>query len=157
MVAVVCVGLGWVAYAAIATVELGHGFDPRYVLLAWITLATPVRPLLILGYAALIIVLARPGGWLTSRIAAAGRTAFSNYIGTSLVCTTLFYGYGVGLFGYLTRAQLYIVVALVWIGMLGWSKPWLDRFRYGPLEWLWRSLARYEWQPMRGSAFTTNR
>ena len=65
--------------------------------------------------------------------------------------------YGVGLFGHLTRAQLYIVVALVWIVMLGWSKPWLDRFRYGPLEWLWRSLARYEWQPMRGSAFTTSR
>ena len=156
-IAIGCVGLGWVAYAAIATVEIGHGFDPRYVLLSWITLATPVRPVLILGYAALIIVLARPGGWLTTRIAAAGRTAFSNYIGTSLICTTLFYGYGVGLFGHLTRAQLYIVVMLIWIGMLGWSKPWLDRFRYGPLEWLWRSLARYAWQPMRGSAFTTSR
>jgi uncharacterized protein len=156
-IAIVCIAAGWAAEALIAAVEIGHDFDPRYVLLSWITLSTPVRPILVAGYAALIILLARPGGWLTACIAAAGRMAFSNYIGTSLICTTLFYGYGFGLFGHLTRAQLYIVVALVWIVMLAWSKPWLDRFRYGPLEWLWRSLARFAWQPIRGSAFTTSR
>jgi uncharacterized protein len=156
-IAIVCIAAGWAAEALIAAVEIGHGFDPRYVLLSWITLSTPVRPIMVAGYAALIILLAHPRGWLTKRIAAAGRMAFSNYIGTSLICTTLFYGYGFGLFGYLTRAQLYIVVVLVWIVMLAWSKPWLDRFRYGPLEWLWRSLARFAWQPMRGSAFPTSR
>jgi uncharacterized protein len=49
------------------------------------------------------------------------------------------------------------VVVPIWLLMLLWSKPWLDRFRYGPLEWLWRSLARFAWQPMRGSAFATSR
>ncbi|WP_380778534.1 DUF418 domain-containing protein [Sphingomonas sp. R86520] len=156
-IAIVCVGIGGIAYAFIAAVEIGHNFDPRYVLFSWITLSTPVRPIMIVGYAALIILLGRPGGWLTTRVAAAGRMAFSNYIGTSLVCTTMFYGFGFDLFGYLTRAQLYIVVVLVWIAMLAWSKPWLDRYRYGPLEWVWRSLSRFAWQPMRGSAFATNR
>ena len=83
--------------------------------------------------------------------------AFSNYLGTTVICTTVFYGYGFGLYGALSRAQLYLVVVPIWLLILLWSKPWLDRFRYGPLEWLWRSLSRFAWQPMRGSAFTTSR
>jgi uncharacterized protein len=75
--------------------------------------------------------------------------AFSNYLGTSLVATTFFYGYGFGMFGQLSRAELYWVVLAIWVLILGWSKPWLDRYRYGPLEWLWRTLARGERQPMR--------
>jgi uncharacterized protein len=78
--------------------------------------------------------------------------AFSNYLFTSLICTTLFYGYGFGLYGHLSRAALYLVVVGVWALMLLWSKPWLEHFRYGPLEWLWRSLARLRLQPMRGGA-----
>ena len=57
-----------------------------------------------MGYAAAIIVLARPGGWLTTRVSAAGRMAFSNYLGTTVICTTIFYGYGLGLYGELSRA-----------------------------------------------------
>ncbi|KQS48995.1 MULTISPECIES: DUF418 domain-containing protein [unclassified Sphingomonas] len=157
VIAVVGIGLGWICYAAIAAFDIAHGFDARYVALSWLALATPLRPLTIMGYAAAIILLARPGGWLTTRVAAAGRMAFSNYLGTTVLCTTLFYGYGFGLYGALSRAQLYLVVVPICLLMLLWSKPWLDRFRYGPLEWLWRSLSRFAWQPMRGSAFTTNR
>jgi uncharacterized protein len=157
VIAVAGVGVGWLAYAGIATFDIAHGFDARYVALSWLALATPFRPLTIMGCAAAIILLARPGGWLTTRVAAAGRMAFSNYLGTTVICTTLFYGYGFGLYGALSRAQLYLVVVPIWLLMLLWSKPWLDRFRYGPLEWLWRSLSRFEWQPMRGSAFATSR
>lgn len=157
VIAVVGIGLGWIGYAAIAAFDIAHGFDARYVALSWLALATPLRPLTIMGYAAAIILLARPCGWLTTRVAAAGRMAFSNYLGTTILCTTLFYGYGFGLYGALSRAQLYLVVVPICLLMLLWSKPWLDRFRYGPLEWLWRSLSRFAWQPMRGSAFTTNR
>ena len=53
--------------------------------------------------------------------------------------TTLFYGWGLGLFGTMSRAELWLVVLAMWALMLLWSKPWLDRFRYGPFEWLWRS------------------
>ncbi|TCQ05073.1 MULTISPECIES: DUF418 domain-containing protein [Sphingomonas] len=157
VIAVAGIGMGWLGYTAIAAFDVAHGFDARYVGLSWLALATPLRPPTIMGYAAAIILLARPSGWLTTRISAAGRMAFSNYLGTTLICTTLFYGYGLGLYGDLSRAQLYLVVVPIWLLMLLWSKPWLDRFRYGPLEWLWRSLARFAWQPMRGSAFATSR
>jgi uncharacterized protein len=63
--------------------------------------------------------------------------------------TTLFYGYGFNLFGTMTRAELWLAVLPMWALMLLWSKPWLERFQYGPLEWLWRTLARGSLQPMR--------
>ncbi|MFP5330649.1 MAG: DUF418 domain-containing protein, partial [Alphaproteobacteria bacterium] len=69
--------------------------------------------------------------------------------GTSILMTALFYGWGLGLYGALSRAQLYLVVFAMWALMLLWSKPWLDHYRYGPFEWLWRSLARWKLQPMR--------
>jgi uncharacterized protein len=138
---------------------------PFYVLLVWLifrsnfgvlglttySMAATVllRPFMIAAVAALVILLTRKGGWLTQRIAAAGRAAFTNYLGTSLLMTGLFYGWGFGLFGELGRAQLWLVVIAMWLVMLAWSKPWLDRFQYGPLEWLWRTLARGEIQPMR--------
>ena len=109
----------------------------------------PFRPLMVAAYAALIILATRRGGWLVDRIAATGRAAFSNYLGTSISMTALFYGWGLGWFGSLSRIELWPVVAAMWLLMLAWSKPWLDRFAYGPLEWLWRSLARWQLQPFR--------
>jgi len=106
------------------------------------------RPIMVVAIAALIILATRRGGKLVERIAATGRAAFTNYLGTSLIMTTLFYGYGLGWFGTLSRAELWLVVLPMWALMLAWSKPWLDRFQYGPFEWLWRSLARWQPQPM---------
>jgi uncharacterized protein len=106
----------------------------------------------VVAYAALIILATRRGGWLVDRIAATGRAAFSNYLGTSILMTGLFYGWGLGWFGSLSRIELWWVVAAMWVIMLAWSKPWLDRFQYGPLEWLWRSLARWQLQPFRKRA-----
>jgi uncharacterized protein len=110
-----------------------------------------LRPFIAAAHAALVILVVRSGYavGLIARIEAIGRTALSNYLGTTLLATTLFYGYGFGLFGQLSRAELYIVVAAMWALMLLWPGPWLDHFRYGPAEWLWRSLARWRWQPLR--------
>lgn len=141
--------IGIPAYTAMAAWLLAERFDLLTLAATGMMLTTLVRPAMIIGWACLILLLMRPGGALTTRIAAAGRMAFTNYLATSLICTTLFYGYGFGLFGYLSRWQLYPVVALVCAGMLLRSKPWLDRFAYGPFEWLWRSLARAKLQPMR--------
>jgi uncharacterized protein len=102
-----------------------------------------------LGYAALIILASRRQGWLAQRIAAAGRCAFTNYLGTSLISTFVFYGWGLGLYGSVSRWQAWLLVPLVWLAMLAWSKPWLERFNYGPFEWAWRSLSRGALQPMR--------
>jgi len=153
------------AYMRVAAWGFGIAI-PAYAIFAWLifrdhfavptlvafSIAAPVlaRPPMIVAIAALVILLTRRGGPLVQRIAAAGRAAFTNYLGTSILMTALFYGWGFGLFGALSRVQLWIPVVAMWALMLIWSKPWLDRFDYGPLEWLWRSLARGRPQAMRG-------
>lgn len=71
---------------------------------------------------------------------AVGRLAFSNYILQSLICTTIFYSYGLAWFGQLSRAQLWFIVPIVWAIALVWSWAWMQRFRMGPLEALWRRI-----------------
>ena len=99
------------------------------------------RGLVILGLVALLALWGQSaGGWLAERIAAAGRAAFTNYLGTSVVMLLVFHGWAGGLFGELGRSELYLVMLATWVLMLLWSKPWLERYRFGPLEWLWRCL-----------------
>ncbi len=86
---------------------------------------------------------------LGERVIAAGRVAFTNYIGTSVLMMFVFQGWALGLFGQLSRIELLVPMLAAWIIMLAWSKPWLDRFRYGPLEWLWRCLTYGKLFPMR--------
>lgn len=103
-----------------------------------------------LGYAA-ALMLAAPrlaGSWLGGRLIVAGRIAFSNYIGTSLVMCAIFYGWGLGRFGTVGAAGQWAFVLLGWALMLAWSAPWLARFRQGPLEWLWRSLTEWRVLPL---------
>ena len=126
------------------------GFPPWAVLGVNYGFGTPAHIAMAMGYAALIVLLIRPGGWLTARIAAVGRAAFTNYLGTSILASLIFYGDGFALFGQLSRFEAWATaVPAIWLAMLAWSKPWLHRFNYGPFEWLWRSLARGKLQPMR--------
>ena len=150
--ALVCFAIAVPVYALYAWILIRDGFTIPVLMTVWGPATVPVRPVMIFGVAALVILATRSGGPLVGRIAAAGRAAFTNYLGTSIVMTTLFFGYGGGLFGYLGRAELWLVVVAMWALMLLWSKPWLERFRYGPFEWAWRSLARWSPQPMRGPA-----
>jgi len=83
------------------------------------------------------------------RLEAVGRMAFSNYISQSIICTILFYSHGFGLFAQLDRYQLMLIVAAIFIAQLIWSPWWLARFKYGPLEWLWRSLSYGKLQPFK--------
>ena len=107
-----------------------------------------------LGHIGLIILIFQAGWlrWLTSRLAAVGQMALTNYLMQSLICTTLFYGYGAGLYGKLQRYELYYVVVGVWVLQLLLSSLWLRYFRFGPMEWLWRSLTYKTWQPLRMQA-----
>ena len=109
---------------------------------------TYLHPMAAMGYAAVIMLAVRRGA-LADRFAAVGRTAFTNYLGATMIGTVLFYGFGFGLYGELSRGQAWLIVPAVWAVMLLWSKPWLDRYRYGPFEWAWRSLSRWKWEPMR--------
>ena len=145
-------GIALPAYMLLGAYTVWARFTPLAITLGIIALTTPFRPAMILGWAALLAHASCGGGWLVARVAAAGRMAFTNYLMTSLLMTTLFYGYGFGLYGHLGRAALYPIVAAMWALMLLWSAPWLARFHYGPFEWLWRSLARGAPQPMRRTA-----
>jgi uncharacterized protein len=90
-------------------------------------------------------------GWvpgLIKRLGAAGRMALTNYLMTSIICSTLFYGYGLGWYNKLQRIGLLGVVFGVWALILLWSLPWLKRYQFGPFEWLWRSLTYWKRQPM---------
>ena len=145
--ALVCLGVALPAYALLGAVTIVHGFDQRWAFVGSVAASAPFRVLGALGYACLLALLFRPGGRLSERIAAVGRAAFTNYLGTSLIMLALFTG--AHRFGRLTRAELYLLAPPVWALMLLWSRPWLARYRYGPLEWLWRSLARGRLQPMR--------
>ncbi|WP_312487180.1 DUF418 domain-containing protein [Sphingomonas sp.] len=135
-------GISLPAYAAMAATVMASGYDVRAVALTQLFLQAPVRLIGTIGYAALVLLLVRPGGWWTTRIAAAGRMAFTNYIATSVVMTFVSYGHGLGQFAQWHRATIYLLIPVAWALMLAWSKPWLDRFGQGPLERLWRVTAR---------------
>ncbi len=148
-IAVITFGLGFTAYAALAAMILAKDFLAPYFFAANFGFAPLFRPIMAMGYAALIILLAKPGGALTTRFAAVGRTAFSNYLGCTIIGTFLFFGFAGNLYATLSRFEAWLFVVPMWALMLLWSKWWLDRFAYGPFEWAWRSLARWQVQPLR--------
>jgi len=82
-------------------------------------------------------------------LAAVGRLSLTHYLGQTVFAITLFYGFGFGLYGRLERSELLLVCLALWAVLIPFSLWWLKRFRYGPMEWLWRSLARGAWQPNR--------
>ncbi|HEX2488364.1 MAG TPA: DUF418 domain-containing protein, partial [Blastocatellia bacterium] len=98
--------------------------------------------LLALAYAAgLFIWLRSPrSGPIISTISAAGQMALSNYLAQSVILSFIFYSYGFGLFGRLGSAVAAILCLIIYAGQLMLSRAWLSHYRFGPIEWLWRSL-----------------
>jgi uncharacterized protein len=80
--------------------------------------------------------------------ASVGRMALSNYLLQTVICTFIFYGHGFGYFGSVERTEQIFLVMIIWILQLILSPLWLARFRFGPVEWLWRSLTYWKRQPM---------
>jgi len=103
------------------------------------------------GYTGLVMLFCKSGilGWLKLSLAAVGRMALSNYLAHSVICALIFNGVGFGLVGELQRYQLYYVVVGIWLVQLVVSPLWLHHYRFGPAEWLWRSLTYGARQPMR--------
>jgi uncharacterized protein len=106
--------------------------------------------LVALGHVGVVMLICKAGvlRWLTARLAAVGRMALTNYLMQSVLCTTLFYGYGFGLYGEMSRSALALVVLAIWILQLAYSPIWLRFFLFGPAEWLWRSLTYWRLQPI---------
>lgn len=119
---------------------------------AWLTLSIVFGPLLALGYIGAFGFLwsaVQAVRRLLVPIAAAGRMALTNYLMQSVVCTLLFYGYGLGLHDRVGIAQGMGVAATLWGVQVVVSALWLRWFQYGPMEWLWRSLTYGQRMPMR--------
>ncbi len=76
--------------------------------------------------------------WLLERFRAVGRTALTCYLLTSVICTSIFYGHGLGLFGQVTRGEQWLIMLGVWVLLIAFATLWLRWFRQGPVEWLWR-------------------
>ena len=139
---------GWIGVIAgslltlpIAWWVMTSGFTYYGTLAALMGFSPLPRLPVVIGLAALLALWGPVAtGWLGQRFIAAGRMAFTNYLGTSVIMMLVFHPWAGGLWGDLNRPQLYVVVLVAWAIMLLWSKPWLERFRYGPLEWLWRCL-----------------
>jgi uncharacterized protein len=117
----------------------------------WQSIAQPVGVPLALGYAALVIALSK---WSPARIiciplAAVGRMALTNYFLQTILCTTFFYGYGLGNFATIPYPQLLLVILSVWTINFTFSILWLHFFTMGPFEWLWRVLTYRQIVPIR--------
>ena len=121
-----------------------------YALDGWPLLSLYGSVFVVFGHIGLVMLAYQAGAFagLTRRLSAVGRMALSNYLFDSLFCTTLFYGYGFDLYGSLHRPMLYVIVLAIWTVQLLVSPLWLDVFRFGPAEWVWRSLTYWKPQPM---------
>lgn len=124
-------------------------FSP--ILWAWISFDQVGRVATTIGHIGLFFVLWKlAASSLPMRaLAAAGRMALSNYIGQTIIANLIFTGVGLGLYGALDRASIYLILIVIWIAQLTFSMWWLARHRFGPLEWGWRSLTYWRLQPWR--------
>jgi uncharacterized protein len=106
------------------------------------------RMLLAIGYIGVVMVICKLGvlGWWRFLMARVGQMALTNYLSHSLICNFVFMGWGLGLAGQLERLEIYYVVFAIWLFQIIISPLWLKYYRFGPAEWLWRSLTYGEKQ-----------
>ena len=132
IVGVTTAGLGlWLNYQ--------HQWDIHYSLYHGRLYNHLATPIIVLAYALLLVgFVNRTKLWLIPWLANYGRMAFSNYLMQTVICTTLFYGYGLAWFARFDRWQLMLIVAIILFAQMIFSNIWLRFFRYGPLEWFWR-------------------
>jgi uncharacterized protein len=125
-------------------------FSPDALLRTYMTYDLGRTPIT-LGHLALIALLHRTRWFANASrvLAAVGQMALTNYLSQSLLCLLIFTGAGLAWYGQLARHELYYIVIAIWVMQLVWSPLWLRHFRYGPAEWVWRSLTYCRWQPLR--------
>jgi uncharacterized protein len=142
------IGLPLVAAGAVLIVALQWDFQASF----FTGLFNYYGSLLVaLGYIAVVMLAAKSQVLvrLQRGLSNVGRTALSNYILQTLVCTTIFYGHGFGLFGEVSRLGQVGIMLAVWTGQVALSTLWMKHYAIGPLEWAWRSLTYLRPQPLR--------
>lgn len=105
----------------------------------------------VLGYIGVIMLVSKSVFFekITRPLAAVGRTALTNYLAQTIICTLIFYGHGLGLYAKVERKEQILFVFGIWLVQLIISTVWLRRFRFGPAEWIWHSLTYLKIQPFR--------
>ncbi|MEO6346426.1 MAG: DUF418 domain-containing protein [Aquaticitalea sp.] len=104
-----------------------------------------------LGFFALVMLIYKSGifKWFFKIMQPTGQMAFTNYLGQSILCAIVFYGFGFGLYGNLQRYEAYLVLLGIWAFQIIFSNLWLRHFNFGPLEWAWRSLTYWKMPVMK--------
>jgi uncharacterized protein len=150
MIAVgVFVGIPVILYGTY--LDFAGGWDFRYSFFYGAQFNYWASVLVSLGWVGAVMLASKSAALapLRRRLATVGRMAFSNYILHTVICTTLFYGHGFGLFGKIERVWQFAIVVMIWAFQLIASPIWLRYFLFGPLEWLWRSLTYWQREPFR--------
>ncbi len=145
------VGIPLILYGARRNFAAEWDFEACFFLGGWFNYWASI--LVGLGWIGLIMLVCKHGivQPVTRALAAVGQMAFTNYLLQTVICTTIFYGHGFGLFGKVERVGQFGTVLAIWAVLLVISPLWLHRYRFGPMEWLWRSLTYMKAQPMRRS------
>lgn len=141
------IGFSLVLISALRRLQSDFAFSENYLLI----LNYIGAPFVAFGYICAAILLLRTASEsrFGKAIIAVGRMAFTNYIMQSVICTFIFYGTGLGLHGQIERSGQLVIAIGVWALQLIVSPWWLSRYRYGPLEWLWRGLSYRHWPPFK--------
>lgn len=134
------VGLPLVSFGAHDMIA--HGFDLPYMFLRGGQFNYVGSLFVAAGHVGVVMLACASGvaGRALARLAAVGRMALTNYLAQTVICASIFYGDGLGLWGRFGRFELLGFVAAIWTVELAWSPWWLARHRFGPVEWLWRRL-----------------
>jgi len=103
------------------------------------------------SYMSLLIVFCRSSALMKLKglLANVGKMALTNYLSHTLICGFIFYGWGLGFYGSFERSDMLLVVIGIWIFQLFFSNFWMSHFRFGPFEWLWRSMTYGKFQPLK--------
>ncbi len=147
------IGLPLIGYGAYD--QIRHRFDMIWSLMVGWHFNYVGSFFVALGHVGVVMIVVQSGAlrWLVDRLAAVGRMALTNYLVQTLICTFIFFGWGLGYFGYVQRQWLPLFVVGIWIIQLLYSPLWLHHFRFGPMEWLWRTLTYWKRQPFSRATF----
>ena len=149
VLAAVLVGFPAVGYGVYRNFQAG--WDVRYTFFYGVQFNYWASLLVSLGYVGGVMLACQNEllPRLRKALAAVGQTALTNYLLQTVLCTTIFYGHGLGLFGQVERVGQLAIVIAIWILQLVISPLWLTHYRFGPVEWLWRSLTYGTLPPFR--------
>jgi uncharacterized protein len=151
--AATCFGIGIPVSACGVVLSFKTGWDLKTSMLFYSQFNYVGSLLIGLGYIGLIMFVCKTAIFLKPSLpfAAVGRTALTNYILQSVLCTYIFYGHGLGLYGKVERIEQIFIIVGIWLFQLIVSPVWLKYFKFGPVEWLWRSLIYLKFQPFKNN------